>query len=162
MSTKTIKPAFNGWTVTAKDDRGKVTNVKLSKGDTEKWLKSWSNNPTLSKLEPGVVLDKHLDVYEKPNEYNGNVTIELWLDEPPRTGGNKGGGGVAKSDPAKNAIIEKANERNNSTIEAASRMKNATTCVELAVSTLGPGLGPNEYRMRAFEFYEMVKELASL
>lgn len=95
--------------------------------------------------------------YNKPNA--PEKEHETWIKSPPK---GKGGSSPAKSDPVKNEIIKNANQNNNATIQYSSNLKSATSCAEMAVTTLGPGLDVNAYRERAFDLYQIIQEIAAI
>jgi len=124
-------------------------------------IKAWNNDA--EGIEPGHVFQS--GETEKKPPYNRPDAPpnehETWIKSPPKSGGGRGGG-PAKSDPVKNEIIQKANKNNNDTIAYASNLKAAVSCMEMAVTTLGPGLDVNEYRNRGLDIFQAVKEIAHI
>lgn len=131
---------------------GTVT-IKRDSDGKEVLVKAWAD--AIEGKNPG---DKgEFELFNKP--YNNQ---DQWYLSAPKKAGGRGGGGPAKSDPVKNEIIKSANKNNNDTIAYASNLKAATSCMEMSVATLGAGLDVNEYRDRAFDIYQAVRELASI
>jgi hypothetical protein len=97
---------------------------------------------------------------EKKDGYNGGPE-ETWLKEPPKPAGGGRGGGVAKSDPAKNAVIEKANQNNNRTMSLGNARNNAVVLVGWAREDLGPDAGDaNKLMARAKDYADVVTDIA--
>ncbi len=131
---------------------GTVT-IKRDSDGKEVLVKAWAD--AIEGKNPG---DKgEFELFNKP--YHNQ---DQWYLSAPKKAGGRGGGGQAKSDPVKNEIIKSANKNNNDTIAYASNLKAATSCMEMAVTTLGPGLTPDEYRLRGLDIFQAVKEIAHI
>jgi len=126
-------------------------------------IKAWNNDA--EGIEPGYVFQsgetEKKPPYNKPNAPANEH--ETWIKSPPKSGGRGGGGaGMQEASKAKNAVIEKTSATKNASIEHASNLKAAVSCMEMAVTTLGPGLDVNEYRSRGLDIFQAVQEIANI
>ncbi len=124
LAIQDVKQVGKIWYVKAADQEGAVINYKMFDGSYQK---------NQADVAPGK--SGEFEIEDKGDNGKPDLFI-LW---PVRSGGGgyKGGGGVAKSDPAKNAVIEKANTRNNDTIREANIRNSMTSLLVAGVTALG-------------------------
>lgn len=145
---------INNATVTKIEKKEKLSFVSVEKGGKTVIVKAWNDHPFLAGLSDGVKVENAPEVEKK----DGKFGEEFWFKSAPKQGGR--GGGVAKSDPAKNKTIEDANKRNNASIDAANRRNSAVTLIGYAVTILGEGANVNDVRTLAMDLGQAAKQLA--
>lgn len=94
--------------------------------------------------------------YNKPNAPQSEH--EVWLKSEKKPSGK--GGGVAKSDPAKNAVIEKANANNNSTMGYTNARNASVTIVGWARDDTPDG-DINKMKSRAADYADLIADIAN-
>lgn len=116
---------------------GKVFTIATKVDDKPFALKMFASSYDKHKavIVPGATVE--VDIENKGDESKADWFI-LWPKSPGGGGGGyKGGGVTAKSDPAKNAVIEKANTRNNDTINECNIRNSITALAVAGVTAIG-------------------------
>lgn len=125
--------------------------------DGKQWTGyAWNNSIEKKPGDFAVGVEATFVIENKPYQDKPQYML-LWQKN---SGGR--GGGVAKSDPAKNAIIQQANANNNATMAKASALKNSVACFQMAVALLGEGADVNAVRATASDISQGVMELAAI
>lgn len=114
---------------------GKVYLIACKVGEKQATFKMFaaSFEKHSAALSPGQTVEVEI-------ENKGDGGKADWFILWPKNQLNQRGasrGGVAKSDPEKNRVIENANKRNNDTVAEANRRNSATSLVVAALSALG-------------------------
>lgn len=113
--------------VTVGNGRIYVATIKEPEKGREAVIKAWVDSPEAANWAEGVILGE-FEIEKLPSKFTGQD--EWWAKKHPGGAkGSRGGGGVAKSDPAKNQTIADANKRNNDTVNEASKRKAAAELV---------------------------------